>query len=140
VLYFTEAGWHTDDGIGVRGVKFAAYFGQLTADTGALRLVPGSHHPEMHARLAAYQRRQPPVRNDAEAAAYRASIPGYVAATSPGDMIAFDLPGWSPTTPPGGRRTAITARRARRSGTPTLPGRCGTRSPRRSAGTITRCG
>jgi hypothetical protein len=26
VLYFSEARWHTDDGIGVRGVKFAAYF------------------------------------------------------------------------------------------------------------------
>jgi hypothetical protein len=26
VLYFAEAGWHTDDGIGVHGVKFAAYF------------------------------------------------------------------------------------------------------------------
>src|SRR6266704_6314114 len=34
VLYFSEAGWHTDDGIGVRGVKFAAYFDQLTAGTG----------------------------------------------------------------------------------------------------------
>src|SRR6266851_5923562 len=31
VLYFFEAGRHTDDGIGVRGVKFAAYFDQLTA-------------------------------------------------------------------------------------------------------------
>jgi hypothetical protein len=52
VLYFSEAGWHTDDGIGVRGVKFAAYFDKLTAGTGALRLVPGSHHPEQNARLA----------------------------------------------------------------------------------------
>src|SRR5437588_2377571 len=26
VLYFFEAGWRTDDGIGVRGLKFAAYF------------------------------------------------------------------------------------------------------------------
>ena len=94
VLYFAEAGWHTDDGIGVRGVKFAAYFGQLTGDTGALRLVPGSHHPEQHARLAAYRRRQPPVRGDAEAAAYRASVPGYVAATAPGDVIVFDLHTW----------------------------------------------
>src|SRR6266481_4424485 len=78
VLYFSEAGWHTDDGIGVRGVKFAAYFGELTADNGALRLVPGSHHPEQNARLAAYSCRQLPVRSDAEAAAYQASIPGYV--------------------------------------------------------------
>lgn len=108
VLYFAEAGWHTDDGIGVRGVKFAAYFGQLAAGTGALRLVPGSHHPEQHARLAAWQRRQPPVRSDAEAAAYRASIPGYAADTTPGDVIAFDLHTWHASF--GGRdRLAWTA-------------------------------
>ena len=45
VLYFAEAGWHTDDGIGVHGTKFAVYFDELTGDTGALRLMPGSQHP-----------------------------------------------------------------------------------------------
>ena len=94
VLYFAEAGWHTDDGIGVRGVKFAAYCDELTSGNGALRLVPGSHHPEQNARLAAYSNRQLPIRSDAEAAAYHASIPGYVAATGPGDVIAFDLHTW----------------------------------------------
>ena len=76
VLYFAEAGWHDDDGIGVRGVKFAAYFDKLTAASGALRLVPGSHHPEQNTRLAAYRDRQLPIRGDAGAAAYQASIPG----------------------------------------------------------------
>jgi Phytanoyl-CoA dioxygenase (PhyH) len=108
VLYFFEAGWHTDDGIGVRGVKFAAYFDQLTAGNGALRLVPGSHHPEQNARLAAYSKRQGPIRNDADAAAYQASIPGYVAETAPGDVIAFDLHVWHASI--GGRdRLAWTA-------------------------------
>ena len=108
VLYFAEAGWHTDDGTGVHGVKFAAYFDELTAANGALRLVPGSHHPEQHARLAAYERRQRPVRIDADPAAYQASIPGYVAATSPGDVIAFDLHTWQASF--GGRdRLAWTA-------------------------------
>jgi hypothetical protein len=108
VLYFAEAGWHTDDGIGVRGVKFAAYFDQLTAETGALRLLPGSQHPGQYARLAAYQRRQPPVRTGAEAATYPASVPGYVAATVPGDVIAFDLHTWHASF--GGRdRLAWTA-------------------------------
>ena len=45
VLYFAEASWHTDDGIGVHGVKFAAYFDQLTAGNGALRLVPAPTTP-----------------------------------------------------------------------------------------------
>ena len=108
VLYFAEASWHTDDGIGVRGVKFAVYFDELTAGNGALRLVPGSHQPEQNARLAAYSNRQLPVRTDAEAAAYQASIPGYVAATSPGDVIAFDLHTWHASS--GGRdRLAWTA-------------------------------
>jgi hypothetical protein len=108
VLYFLEAGWHTDDGIGVRGVKFAAYVDELTAGTGALRLVPGSHHPEQNARLAAYDRRRGPARGEAEAAARQASFPGYVAGTSPGDVIAFDLHTWHAST--GGRdRLAWTA-------------------------------
>ncbi|HLI38604.1 MAG TPA: phytanoyl-CoA dioxygenase family protein [Streptosporangiaceae bacterium] len=108
VLYFAEAGWHADDGIGVRGVKFAAYFDELTAANGALRLVPGSHHPEQNARLAAYRDRRMPVRTDAEAAAYQASFPGYVAATVAGDVIAFDLRTWHASS--GGRdRLAWTA-------------------------------
>jgi hypothetical protein len=101
VLYFAEASWHADDGIGVRGVKFAVYFDQLTAENGALRLVPGSHHPEQNARLAAYRNRQLPIRSDADAAAYQASIPGHIAGTSPGDVIAFDLHSWHAST--GGR-------------------------------------
>jgi hypothetical protein len=108
VLYFSEAGWHTDDGMGVRGVKFAAYFDELTADTGALRLVPGSHHPEQNARLAGYSCRRGPARSEAEAAAYQTSFPGYIADTSPGDVIAFDLHTWHAST--GGRdRLAWTA-------------------------------
>ena len=108
VLYFSEAGWHTDDGIGVRGVKFTAYLDELTAGTGALRLVPGSHHPEQNARLAAYSRRRGPARSEAEAAAYQASFPGFFADTSPGDVIAFDLRTWHAST--GGRdRLAWTA-------------------------------
>jgi hypothetical protein len=94
VLYFAEASWHADDGIGVRGVKFAAYFDKLTEGNGALRLVPGSHHPEQNTRLAAYRDRQLPLRTASEAAVYNASIPGYAAATVPGDVIAFDLHTW----------------------------------------------
>jgi hypothetical protein len=108
VLYFAEASWHTDNHIGVRGVKFAANFDTLTGGNGALRLVPGSHHPEQNARLAAYRDRQLPIRTDTEAAAYQASIPGYVAATVPGDVIVFDLHTWHASL--GGRdRLAWTA-------------------------------
>ena len=108
VLYFAETAWHDDDGIGVRGVKFAAYFDKLTADSVALRLAPGSHYPEQNARLATYRSRQMPIRAGAEAAAYQASIPGYAAATTPGDVIAFDRHTWHASF--GGRdRLAWTA-------------------------------
>jgi hypothetical protein len=79
VLYFAEAGWHDDDGIGVAGVKFATYFNDLDADNGALRFVPCSQHVGAHQHLRAYQ-----------AASYR-DFPGVVVESSPGDVVAFDL-------------------------------------------------
>ncbi len=101
VLYFAEAGWHNDDGIGVMGVKFVTYFEQLTAATGALRLVPGSQHPEQSARLAGYRSRRMPLRTDAEKADYQEGFPGFAVETSPGDVIGFDLHTWHAST--GGR-------------------------------------
>ena len=98
VLYFADAGWHNDDGLGVRGVKFVSYFDRLGAEYGALRLVPGSHHPGQQSRLVAYRDAQLPIKTDAEAAAYQASFLGYVANTAPGDVIAFDLHTWHAST------------------------------------------
>jgi hypothetical protein len=53
ILYFGEAGFHDDAGPGVTAVKCVAYLEPLTAATGALRLLPGSHHPELSAIVAA---------------------------------------------------------------------------------------
>ena len=79
VLYFGEAGWHNDDGIGVRGVKFATYFEALSASNGALSFVPCSQHPDAQSALCAYQR------------ARREEYPGVAVETQPGDVVAFDL-------------------------------------------------
>jgi Phytanoyl-CoA dioxygenase (PhyH) len=79
VLYFAEAGWHNDDGIGVGGVKLATYFEPLDAAHGALRFVPCSHHPDAQRSLCAYQH-----------ARYQ-ECPGVAVETSPGDVIALDL-------------------------------------------------
>jgi hypothetical protein len=92
----------------------------LTAGTGALRLVPGSHHPEQSARLAAYRSRQLPVRDEA---GYEASIPGYAAETVPGDVVAFDLHTWHASS--GGRdRLAWTITYLRCPDTEDERGRC----------------
>lgn len=79
VLYFTEAGWHNDDGIGVHGVKLATYFDPLTAATGSLRFVPCSQHPDAQAALCTYQH------------AHHDHYPGVAVESQPGDVIAFDL-------------------------------------------------
>ena len=92
VLYFAEAGWHNDDGIGVRGVKFATYFDHLDGDNGALRFVPCSHHPD--SRPSSLARCVP------ASAAYE-EFPRRRGRYPPGDVIAFDLHTWHAST--GGR-------------------------------------
>jgi hypothetical protein len=79
ILYFAEAGWHNDDGIGVAGVKLVTYFDTLDATNGALRFIPCSQYPGAAASLHAYQRSR------------HEEYPGVAVATRPGDVIAFDL-------------------------------------------------
>lgn len=104
VLYFDQAGWHDDDGIGVTGVKFATYFEPLEADRGALRFVPCSQHPGVGARLRAFNQshaRAPSGASDAVLTEHLAAFPGVVVATQPGDVVAFDLHTWHASV--GGR-------------------------------------
>ena len=80
VLYFKEAGWHTDVGYDLQTVKFAAYFDPLTAATGALRVLPLSH-AQPASRLASYVHHP---RIDV------VDIPAFACETEPGDVIVFD--------------------------------------------------
>jgi hypothetical protein len=117
VLYFAEAGWHNDDGIGVSGVKFATYFEGLDAAHGALRFVPCSQHPDAERSLCAYQR------------AGHLEYPGVDVESSPGDVIAFDVHTFHASLggrPPGlGHR--IPGRTRRRGRTPQKPAVAGRR-------------
>ncbi len=79
ILFFAEAGWHNDDGIGVRGVKFITYFDELDATNGALRIVPCSHASDVQAALRAYQR------------AGSTQYPAVVVDSRLGDVLAFDV-------------------------------------------------
>ena len=79
ILYFDHAGWHNDTGIAVRGVKLVAYLEPLDADTGALRVLPGSHRlPD--AALGHLHSPEVDVPD----------VPGHAIETEPGDVIAFD--------------------------------------------------
>jgi hypothetical protein len=59
-LLFGGAGFHSDCGTGSQGVKFVAYLEPLTAATGALQVVAGSHHPDVGAAIAAWDTRHRP--------------------------------------------------------------------------------
>ena len=91
-----EAGFHTDCGTSSQGVKFAAYLEPLTAASGALRLMPGSHHADF-SRAIAWETRNPAT--DAEQLRRKITgLPCYPAETRPGDVIAFNWHTWHAST------------------------------------------
>jgi Phytanoyl-CoA dioxygenase (PhyH) len=84
--FTSNAGWHTDQGPDVGGVKFLAHLEHRTAGSGALRIVPGSHDPAFAARVRAYWSRDPALQGfDGW------PVPCVALETAPGDVIAFDL-------------------------------------------------
>ena len=91
VLYFGQAGWHIDDGIGVSGLKVAHYLEQITAATGALRLLPLSHRPGMRAPLEQYRAGHAFAGSTDALDGQMAALPFSAAETVPGDAVIFDL-------------------------------------------------
>jgi Phytanoyl-CoA dioxygenase (PhyH) len=83
VRYDGDSRWHADAPAGLRGVKLAAYFEQLTAGNGALRVAPGSQHPRASALVGDYVRSADP-----------ATLPAHFLETRPGDLILFDVGLW----------------------------------------------
>ncbi|MDQ3640170.1 MAG: phytanoyl-CoA dioxygenase family protein [Actinomycetota bacterium] len=83
--FTSNAGWHNDHGPDVAGVKFLAYLEARTADTGALRVLPGSHTPDFDRLLRAYWSQDP------AASGFEGwPVPGVALDTAPGDVVAFD--------------------------------------------------
>jgi hypothetical protein len=78
--YYGETSWHTDSDLPLRSVGCLAYLEPVGADSGALRVIPGSHHPQFGEALSGLGGsclRDP-------------SLPAYVVATEPGDMLLLD--------------------------------------------------
>jgi hypothetical protein len=78
-------GWHTDQGPDVGGVNFLVHLEPRTAETGALRVIPGSHDPGFARRLESYWACDPGRQGFAPW-----PTPDVVLETEPGDVIAFD--------------------------------------------------
>lgn len=83
--YVGDTGWHPDT-YGARGIKFIMYLEPVGRDSGALRVVPGSHREPLHSAIKEY------------AAAHRLSevddLPAADAASEPGDVVIFDIYAW----------------------------------------------
>jgi hypothetical protein len=78
--YFGESPWHVDSSLPVKSLGCLAYLEPTGPDSGALRVMPGSHHSTFNEAL-----------RDVRAARMRdRSLPGHVLATQPGDVILMD--------------------------------------------------
>jgi hypothetical protein len=95
-LYSGDTGWHSDCGGDewrwktiARHLKIAFYLDPVTADTGALRVIPGSHHGG-DAYAALLERALPHVASDSVLRLEGPSVPAVALETIPGDLVVFD--------------------------------------------------
>jgi Phytanoyl-CoA dioxygenase (PhyH) len=79
-----DSSWHTRQGPGIGGVTFWADLEPRTAQTGALRLIPGSHLADFKRRLREYCAADP-----ATSGFEQWEWPHVVVETEPGDVVAF---------------------------------------------------
>jgi hypothetical protein len=79
-----DSSWHTDQGPAVGGVTFWADLEPRSAETGALRFIPGSHLPEFERQLCGYRAAEP-----AMSGFEHWDWPHVVVATEPGDVVAY---------------------------------------------------
>ncbi len=84
--YVGDTKWHPDTGsFHQNGVKFAYYLESVDAETGALRVIPGSHKQPFHDEL---RKVMPTLNLDISA------VPAFTCTSEPGDVVAFDLRTW----------------------------------------------
>ena len=85
--YSGDTGWHPDGNWGqLFSVKIAFYLDDLTRDTGCLRIIPGSHHPNHFVRAEGID-----LNNSVELFGIEPrDFPGNLALeTTPGDLVIF---------------------------------------------------
>jgi len=88
--YVGNSDWHPDvDATHPGGPKFAIYLEPVEADTGALRVIPGSHRSPFHDRL-----REDLGMHMEKAGFDIPELPAYVCESQPGDVVVFDLRLW----------------------------------------------
>ena len=87
--YVGDTGWHADhmadSNRDVYGVKFAMYLDTVGADSGALRIVPGSQRRAFHEQVAETLEHTDLAIDQ---------VPAHVCVSEPGDVVAFDMRCW----------------------------------------------
>ena len=86
--YSGDTGWHSDGNWGqLFSVKIAFYLDDLTCDTGCLRIIPGSHHPNHFVRAEGIDLSRSMELFGVEPC----DVPGNLALeTTPGDLVIFN--------------------------------------------------
>ena len=97
-IYVDDTPWHSDGSVGkiYASIKIAFYLDPIDANSGCLRVIPGSHHaPDRYARLLGkvdYYRAAPERRANLPETMWGIpgrDIPAMPLATSPGDIVVF---------------------------------------------------
>jgi hypothetical protein len=106
--YIGDTGWHPDgSNLSFRRIKVAFYLDSLTRESGALRVIPGSHQDPLHHALKPLLQRDDAtitpygVRASARADPSRSGfgvsskgVPFHAVETGPGDVVFFDQNLW----------------------------------------------
>lgn len=93
--------WHADTSApDFRSAKFVAYLQPLDGESGALRVLPGSHRDPWHGEVAAIAPREGartsgnPEDEDSGVGLEVSEVPSVVCESRPGDVFVFDLRTW----------------------------------------------
>ncbi len=87
--------WHPDThDPHMQGVKFACYLQPLGAESGALRVIPGSHKSPLHDDLFRVPRKDSNRHAEEQTGLGVSEFPAHVCRSEPGDLIAFNFRLW----------------------------------------------
>ena len=94
-LYVGDTYWHPDNNdLDFRRVKVAFYLDPVRADTGCLRVIPGSHRPPLYDDLVPHKNKGKGAAEHRAFGVLPPQIPFFPLESDPGDVVFFDQALW----------------------------------------------